>query len=656
VTSIINWMLFLLLNGLVVYSSYRLASYLNRKNEILSVVIVATGIVYFAQITVIILFLGVVLRYLNLASVTVTSLLLSLVLIYFFRRERYPVGENLRHAMNELVASRDYVLYGFVLLFLLQTLILLAKVIVLPPHVWDVFYYHLTPAVEWYQRGWIPPVIETPASHMNKVPLGMTVLSYWFFIFFRHDFLVELPMLLWALLLVPLAFAMLRKSDVPLAWALKFSILVFFIPIVLMQAITVKDHLGLNIAFLSGLLFLACYLQEGRSRQLVLAGFAFGLMLGYKQASMAYLLVASLLFFTLLIINRRDFLRQPAPRRAFLGGAFTAIFLSGLIGGYWWVKKFLDAGVKGLAALPPPRPAVGADGEAGRFGLDAFFSNLGEFFIRIFDYRAPYGADLPGISGFGPQFAAFGLLALFAGLVLVFFRSERHRPFYLILVSSLSLFILFLFARYSVNSNSYRILSFLPMTMLVYAAILLHRQAWFQRKSIAWAVNLVSLGSVLWVFAFILPPAYTNPMLFREYISMDPDFRTSGTYTKWFVVHRPSLYRLLPAMPQGEPVAIVSQPVFGQWFRKGQVETWSYPYYDRRWQRRLVYFYDKPYLECERRRHVCRPTMDLKKDLIAAGMRLVSSCPTNRCVAIHDRDFIELAPGFYYFRGEEKRD
>ncbi|HHH35327.1 MAG TPA: hypothetical protein ENK48_00690 [Gammaproteobacteria bacterium] len=653
-TVILDGLLFVLVNGLVLHAAYSLAGWVNPRGASLAQLAVTTGIAYLAQATVVVLFLGVVLHQLGRDSVVLAASLLALALSYLFRGFRAPLRPALAAGARRIVAERDPVLYLLLVLFVLQAAVLLAKVVWLPPHVWDVFYYHLTPAVEWYQHGAILPAIDTPARHMNAVPLGMTVLSYWFFIFFRDDALVELPMLLWALLLVPLTHAILRKSDVRPAWALKFAIVVFFIPIVLLQAVTCKDHLGLNIALLAALFFLASYLQTGSARQLVPAGLALGLMVGYKQAGMAYLGVALLFFLALLVLNRRDLLRDPARRAALFKGGAAAAILAAVVGGYWWLKKVFKVGLSGLAALPPPRPALDGAGGGGRFGWDAFVANLGEFLPRAFDFRAPYGADLPNISGFGPQFAAFGLLGLAAGVILLFHRAERRRPFYLILVTTIALFGLFLLARYSANGNSYRTLSFLPMVMIAYAAILLHRRGLLARRWVAAAANTVMVGSVLWNFALILPPAFTNPMLLREYVSMDADFRTSGTYTKWFIIHRPSLYRLLPAMPADEPVAIVSQPVFGQWFRKGQAETWSYPYYDRHWRRRLVYFHRKPYLECARRRHLCRPTAALKRDLAAAGMRLVSSCPTNHCVTIQDRDFVELAPGFYYFRGGEK--
>ena len=648
---IIDWLLFILVNGALLYGSFCLAGYLNGRNAPVAQLLVSGGIIYLAQATIIVLFLGVVLSTLNRGSVIITALALSALLIFFFRGQRQPLVRPLARGLRGLLRSGDIFLYLVLALFIFQAVVMLAKVAWLPPHVWDVFFYHLAPAVEWYQQGHIPLAIDAPARHMNQVPLGMTVLSYWFFIFFRHDFLVELPMFLWSLLLVPLSYAILRKSGVGPAWSLKFAILIFFIPIVLMQGITAKDHLGLNIAFLAGLFFLSNFLQQREPRQLILAGIAFGLMLGYKQAAPAYILVAGAFFLLLLWQNQRQVLMDKTQRLAFLKASAVSALAMLSIGGYWWVRKALLSGKLALVTLPPPMPVAGG-GELGRsrFGLDSLFSNLAEFLPRVFDFRVPYGADLINISGFGPQFAAFGLLAFFFALVALFKKTERRQPFYLIMAVTVILFLLFTVSRYSGNANSYRILSFLPMAMIAYGAILLHRHGLLAVRANRLIINLLISGAIVWNIFFILPPAYTNPKLFREYVSMGEDYRTSGTYTQWFVIQRPNFYRLLAAMPSEEPVAIISPPLFNRLFRKGQAETWSYPYYDRRWRRHLNYFYEEGSLRCNAQRR-CMPSEGLKQKLAKSNIHLVSSCPTNQCVSIVDPGFIELAPGFYYFRG-----
>ena len=649
--SVTNWLLFLLINALIVYSAYGAAAWFNRKEPSLATLVVATGIICYAQITITILFLGVVLQYLNEWSLILANVLVSGVLIYVLREMRKPLLQPATEALQQLMVRRERFLWLIVLLFAIQLIILVGKVVMLPPHIWDVFFYHLTPAVEWYQQGRIPLAIDTPAPHMNHVPLGMTVLSYWFFIFFHDDFLVELPMLLWALLLVPLIYTILRKAAVRPAWSLKFALLVFFIPIVLMQSITSKDHLGLNISLIAGLLFLANFLQTREYRQLILAALAFGLMLGYKSVAPVFLVVAAVLFLYLLYETQREVFSNRAERRQLIKTAGLSAVVLFAVGGYWYIKKLIFGGQL-FGFLLPPQPVQYTDkvGHA-RFGLEGILINIQQFLPRVFDYRAPYGADLVGISGFGPQFAAFGLLALVVAIGALFSRRERARPGFLIVATATVLFLLFLLPQYSTNANSYRILSFLPMVMIAYAGILLHRNGFLNHRIPATVINGMMVAAIVWNMYNILPPQYTNPLRLKEFLSMDAAYRTSGNYTKWFAIHRPDMYHLLSTMPAEETIAIVSAPEFIALFPETGRQTWSYPYYDRHWRRKLVYFYQQGYLDCDQQRH-CKPTERLKQQLHRRHIALVSACHANICAQLVDPDFVELAPGLFFYRGQ----
>ena len=646
-----NWLLFAAVNGWLWYAADCAACRCLGGARGLALRLVAGGLIHLALATVAVLFMGAVAGHLASPAPYIAASLPALVLVLTCRRARRPLFAPVAEAARRLRASRDLALYVLLLLFVLQAAVLLAKVALLPPHLVDVFVYHLAPAVEWFQQGRIPLAIDTPVQHMNGVPLGMTVLSYWFFSFFEDDFLVQLPMFLWALLLVPVTYAFMRRAGVGRAWAMKFAIVIFFVPIVLMQAFSCKDQLGLNVAFIAGLLFLAEYLRSGRPGQLVVAAVAFGLMLGYKQAAPAYLAVAALLFAVALYQRRDQLLHSPARRRGLVAGLAGGGLITLLIAGYWYLRRGLAAWV----TLPPPRALGGnelaAAGQGSRFSLDGVLHNLGQFLPRVFDYQfGYYGADLVKMSGFGPQFAAFGLPALVLALAALAMRRSYRQAHFLVVGAAAVLLLLFFIPNYSAASNSYRILSFLPMVMIAYGGIRLWRSGWLGHRAVAAAANLVMLASVLWSAWGVLPPKYTNPLLLREYLTSDLEDRTSGTYTRWFIVHRPEFYRLLVSMPPTEPVAVLWDPRFKAYFTRGPGKTWSYPYYDRHWRRRLHYLYREHYLEC-RAPGICRPTARLKEALRQRRITLVSACPANYCAAIRDPDFIELAPGFYYFRG-----
>jgi len=654
-TSLLNGLVFLLVNGLVVFSSWCLASNLSRQHESLSLRVAATGILSFVHATLVVLFLGVVARYLNAWSVPIMSLLISLTILFLCRNHRQPFIQPLRQSLCQVFCARDYFLYLIVALLVVQVAVLLFKVVWLPPHVWDVFVYHLPPAVEWYQQGFIPPVLDSTVNRINGAPLGMTVLAYWFFIFFRNDFLVEMPMLLWALLLLPVSIAVLRQSGVSRPWALKFAVVIFFIPIVLMQGVTVKDHLGLNIGLVAGLLFLAEFLRGRQYRLLLLAAAAFGLMLGYKIAAPIHILVALLIFSVLLWFRQRSVFVEAGERLLLLKTVGVSAVLIVLISGYWYLRNLIYfgrlQGAYGMRLADSGEQILGHSSVAGaiaaKVGRDNYFyKNLTEFLPRIFDYQNYYIPDLNVMSGYGPQFAAFGLLALIVAISAFFRKELRRQPIYLMSSVAIVLFVMLMFVNY--NANGYRILSFFPMILIAYAGVQLYHNGMLQKGATAIAVNSMLILSMLWVGTLLLPPQFTNLMRLQEFVSLDADDRIAANYTRWFVVHRPNFYHLMSEIPEHEPIAHVAyHDILFQ--NESRPDVWRYLYAGSHWKRKLYSMHLPEYFDCEGT--VCRVKATLKTFMQDNNVSLLSSCKINHCLTIRDNDFFEMLPGLYYYRG-----
>lgn len=666
-----NWFIFLLTNGFALYSSWCLSNralayqqapeYADRSDSIQDIIfyqnVIAAGVIYLVHITVVVLGLGVVLRSLNAYTVPLTSLLVSSVVVYFFKPYRSSFLKQLQYVLKNWFAHKDVFLHLVVVLFLLQAIVLLAKVIYLPPHIWDVFTYHLTPAVEWYQQGMIPGKIETPVMRMNVQPLGMTVLSYWFFIFFRDDFLVELPQLLWTLLLVPTSYVMMRQSGVDTGWSLKFAIVIFFIPIVLMQSITVKDHLGLNISLLIAMVFLSNFIRHREDNNILLAALAFGLALGYKQSAPVFPGIVFIFFIYYLFVYQKDILFIRAEQLKLLKVSGLSLLAMLLIGGYWYIRNIayygsVQGGVIQRIAATADNISMGTmlshNGSiSGLFGTGKFIANIKQFFPKVFEYHSMYSADLPGMSGFGVQFVTFGLIAVIVAVAALFIRRHRVRYCHFFVYAGLVLFI-FYFTFYYSGAN-YRLFSFFPMIMIAYAAILLHWGGVFGNKISRTVINLIISFSILLNCFLILPPQQTNPLEFREFISLDPEYRTSSRYTRWFGFHRPNMYKLINMLPPAESIAyMVPETVTIR--GHDSEDSWTYPYFDRGWKRRLIYLDQLKYFECKDN-HLCRPKPGLRNELETRGISLVTVCESNHCNEIQDPDFIRLAPGLYYFIG-----
>ncbi len=653
---VINGLIFLLVNGLLTVSSWQLSSCLLKEHQSLSLRMVATLMLSFAHITIVVLLLGVALRYLNAWSIPLLSLLVSITVLFRCRAHRQPFLPMLSQALTDTFSKRDYFLYIIAGLLVVQIAILLLKVLWLPPHIWDVFVYHLPPAVEWYQRGFIPPVLETTVNRINGAPLGMTVLAYWFFSFFQDDFLVEMPMLLWALTILPASIAVMRQSGVSRAWSFKFAAVIFFLPIVLMQATTNKDHLGLNVGLIAGLLFLAEFIRHRNYALLPLAATAFGLALGYKIAAPVHILVALLVFSIIAVSRHRDLFADGLNLRLLFRSVGLSVAIGVLISGYWYVRNLMVYGrLHGAYGTRLNEAGESLANDAGAINAmvggfrnsDFLLLNVKEFLPRVFDYQNGYGADLVLVSGFGPQFATFGLLALVLAVAALFSARLRRQPVFLLSSVAVLLFGALMFI--NLNANSYRILSFFPMILIAYAAVQIYHSGWLTERWFSTLTSGLIVLSMVWSGLILLPPHYTNLMRLKEFVSLDHASRTSANFTSWFIRPRPNFYRIIDAIPVSEPIAHVA---YRGSFSAGEAgsDTWSYLYMDRHWQRKVYSLYLPLYFDCQDNGDcVAKPA--LKTFLKQNQVSLLSSCKINRCLNIKDDALIEILPGFYYFLG-----
>ena len=237
---------FILLNLLMIFSSH-LAAYRCCKNSSCSELAITTFLFYITQVTLSLLFLGALVKNLGLTNLILLNSSVSSLIILVFRKSLKPSLKNSYHKLSafskELFQSKDYFLYLFLFLFAFQVMTTLVKIYYLPPHVGDVFSYHLHPVVEWFQQGQILPYTDTPVWRANENPLGTKPLHLWFIIFSQDLTWIELPQFLFGFLLSLCGYSIMRKMQVRKRNALRYAILIYFIPAVLLQSRTCQDHL-----------------------------------------------------------------------------------------------------------------------------------------------------------------------------------------------------------------------------------------------------------------------------------------------------------------------------------------------------------------------------------------------------------------------------
>ncbi|MCP4215464.1 MAG: hypothetical protein GY765_12490 [bacterium] len=331
--------LFLLLNAQIAASSFVVA-YRFMRGSAFSEQLVTAFLVAVSQISLTLLFLGVIVKILDLPFIVLLNTAVSTGILFFLRKD---IKNSFKHFYQgigrfsgQLVRERDYFLYLILLLFGTQVVFLVVKIYYLPPQVWDVFTYHLHPVVEWFQQNKIPAAIDTPVLRANANPLGGKLFHFWFIAFFRHLTLVELPQFFYGLVLATLSYCFIRKFQTLRSIALKYALLIYFIPTVLIQSRTCQDHLTLTVILLFALFYIINIFYESKPNQVFFLALALGMLISIKQNSLQIIIVLFLAFplsrgFKLSRITA--FIKDHKYR------LLSGLALVGALGGYWFFRN-----------------------------------------------------------------------------------------------------------------------------------------------------------------------------------------------------------------------------------------------------------------------------------------------------------------------------
>ena len=333
--------MFILLNLLMIFSSHLLA-YRYFCQSAFSEQLVTTCLLYLSQITLSLLFLGVVVKNLSMAWILLLNGVICFAVIFLVRK---TIKESLQHSYKkianfskETLQAKDFFLYLFVLLFVIQVSLLLIKIYYLPPHVWDVFSYHLHPVAEWAQQNMIPASIDSPVFRINRNPMGTRLLQFWCLSFTNDIRWLELPQFIYGLITMLCAYWILLKINVKKHIALRYAILIYFIPLILVESRTCQDHLALNGVMLMVTVYFLNVFYEKKYNRIILLSLALGLLLGTKISAFHIIVV----FFLALLLskgwNRGQVMEFFSKNKAQILLTLPVILL---VGGYWIFKNTL---------------------------------------------------------------------------------------------------------------------------------------------------------------------------------------------------------------------------------------------------------------------------------------------------------------------------
>jgi hypothetical protein len=326
---------FVFLNLLMIFSSHLLADFYCRKSH-LSHQLVTTLLFYFTQLTFTIIFLGSVIKNLDCIYVILLNGSISALIIFIFRENIKPSIQNTLKKITGsgkfILKSKDYFLYLFILLFVLQVAVTLYKIYYLPPHVGDVFSYHLHPLVEWFQQGEILSYTDTPVWRANENPLGAKLIHLWFVIFLKDITWIEIPQFLFGILLSLVSYTLMLKLNIRKNSALRYAVLIYFIPSVLLQSRTCQDHLVFAACTFIAVIYLIDVIYEEQYTYIVPFFIALSLLFGIKKHAV---LVIFALFSTVLLSRGFDISATAAfiKKNRFRLAAGIAILLG--YGGYF---------------------------------------------------------------------------------------------------------------------------------------------------------------------------------------------------------------------------------------------------------------------------------------------------------------------------------
>lgn len=656
------------------------------------------------QISLSILFLGTIIRNLGIPALVGLNLAISLFILIrlrsFLRSAISSLCLDTRKLTKFLLDSRDYILYFLILVFLLQAGISLFKVYYLPPRVHDVFTYHLHPVVEWFQRGEIPMSLDSPVWRVNRNPLGAKLLQFWFTAFAGNLAWSELPQLLYGLALVPASCALMLKLNVQRLTALRYGILIYFIPSVIIQSSTNQDHLTLTALTVIALLFFINTFYENRPGQSIPLAAAMGLLMGTKLNSPQFLFV----FFLAMIISkgfngkkiinytRRHWkilavavgliilvcgywfgknlfqfghLISPTPPR-YLSLPFLAAALLGFVAAIFIIRgmyTFLERRFPGRARaiitaslillaiagssiwlarhwntnLPPAAAIEKLKKES------KTFANIANFPVRIKD-PGPYAPDLANISGFGIAFLVFGLPAFIIVLPSLLFRESIARSRAGFLATFAVLLLLTYFTYYSTDFN-YRLFLFFPVIGLVLWADILSRKQWLKPKN--GFVDVLVIIMVLFNGIVCLTDPDMYPSKLKSMITLEDGSKRSMASYSPLLAGQDWQY-IDNYIPSDEPIAY-----------HGGRDSWVLPYFDMKMNRRIYFLRSLPGFKTKRYKKGKRIlvfTRRLKENLKQRGIHYIhlnpqGAVPGNRLsIRENQRGVLKITRNLYYFK------
>ncbi|XDD51555.1 hypothetical protein AB3N59_07420 [Leptospira sp. WS92.C1] len=571
----------LLLTSYVFFASMTLAYGINKKNRSIFYLLITSYLLFITQISTSVLLFGVFGPYLTAFNLFIFNGVFSSAIFFFYRKDlpalyRLFQDRIVRWRKNKtsLFRNLEKILS---LVFIIELLILFGKVYFFPNYVWDEMVYHLHPIVSWYQEHQILTQIETPNYWVNSEILGPKLFAFWFVVFLENDALLNSTQFFSAILLFLLSYRFLRLQNLNSFLSICGALIVFHIPMVLIQTQTNQDHITLVSYAFASIFFIYEFILKRKSVSIVFLGISLGLLLSSKTVAVMYVFVILLAFLVYFLIYEKYQNKLLLQIALFIG-------IASVISGYWYLKNFeelLDL------IFSMSKSATGKTESAGllssilklfRSHLSIFLINLGEFPSRILDFKTnEYQADSTNMSSFGIQFFSLGLIGyLFALVRFPFSKKKKDRLLFTIVLISLA--IQFLYFTFYLTPWNYRLFQLTSIFGILFGMTLIARLRF--KKKLVFAFTIFILGFNFFTTLFA---DYSEPFRMKDFV-MNFESNERSVMNYYNQMGSGSWAFLNQYVPEEEPIAYVAS-----------FDTWIYPYFGTKFKRKIHYIEPKNY-------------------------------------------------------------
>jgi len=551
------------------FSSYLLAGSFFDKKKASGIDYFHLGFLFFIfHVIVVVGVSGIILRNLDFGVLGVVSLIVSGVVILWKGRNEVSMLHEFRTSLAQFgrLIHKNTALKVGIAFFVVLQVIIVSRITLAPPNVFDAQVYHLPISAQWFQNNSIDLFEDVPVGRFNYATKASKLLNFWMLAFTRGNIeLIELTQYFGFALLMLSVYGIMRSLKVPAFWGMMCAMLVAFIPIMIIETHTLQDHM-LLIAFHFSVVKLLYDLFEGKFTSkglgIVSVSVAIGLLLAGKFSAPAHVGSLAVIFILMFFKEMWGLIGRKTVVYIALG-----MVIVGLVGGLWYAVNFANYG----GIFGPKHPQASKE--------NILLTNIWEVPGKLFEFGHRYTPDLIHISGYGSFVATVGvLLALMA---LVKFRKNRK---VLALTGSTIILHGFYFSVYLTPYN-YRLLSFTAATIIILATL------YVSGDGVSRLLKRVFLlcGLISMVFSLVTTidtDYFSKPVLaWRNYLRSYPEDRTIVRFD-----HTSDKYRrdnsflfIDQFIPANEPILYITQHV------EGYDDVVVAGYYDNNLRRRVIW-------------------------------------------------------------------